>query len=232
MPLSVTAPYLACLAQAYAGNAQSRIVQAFFEEFGRKVARLPGLFASSFCDEAFTLCIVYIDRLASGRYGGGAGRNRENFCRALRELSGVPLFAMLHPCELVEQTEQKFPDALPLVKSIVEKAPGALLGEAVLARAIQNSSLDPSIKGQLIANLWRASIASICYSHLRRPEIHGPGSGGLSFDETIYDGQKGVTVDFPMMYSALRGIHEQIKAISVQTGNWFGNPNYFFTLRV
>ncbi len=204
-------------------------IRAFFDEFGRKVARLSELFDKSFQDEAFTLCVVYVDRLASGHYGGDPGQNGENFCRALRELGGNPLFAMVHPRELLERTEQKFPDAVALVKSIVEKAPGALFEEAQLARAIENSSLVESAKRNLTANLWRASIASICYSHIRGPEIHGPGSGGLTFSETVYSGKVGVEVDFHTIYDALRSIHEHIKAMSVQTGNWFGNAKYRLT---
>jgi hypothetical protein len=44
-------------------------------------------------------------------------------------LNGNSLFAMLHPRELLERTGQKFPGAVALVRSIVEKkAKGALLG--------------------------------------------------------------------------------------------------------
>jgi hypothetical protein len=98
--------------------------------------------------------------------------------------------------------------------------------EEHLARAIGDSSLDESSKHKLVANLWRASIASICYEHVRGPEIHGPGSGGLDFDETHYSGKKGIKVDFRTVYQALCNIHERVKAISVQSGDWFGNPNY------
>ena len=140
-----------------------QFVRHFFEGFGRKVERLPELFEQSFCDEAFTLCVVYIDRLASGRYGGDR-RNHENFSRALRELAGNPLFAMLHPRELLEKAKTTFPAALPFLRAVVEKHPGALLEEPALAQAIANSTLDEFTKQNLTANLWRASIASICYS--------------------------------------------------------------------
>ena len=202
-------------------------IRAFFDNFGSKISRLSELFKASYCDEAFTLCVVYIDRLASCYYGGEPGQNHENFCRALKNLSGNPLFAMIHPRELLERTKQKLADAVPLVESMLEqKALGALLEEEELARAIKGSSLDESTKHKFLANLWRASIGSICYKHVRGPEIHGPGSGGLDFDETLYNGKKGIKVDFHLVYHALCNIHERIKAISVQTGDWFGNPNY------
>jgi hypothetical protein len=139
--------------------AKEELIRAFFDEFGRKLSRLPELFKGSFVDEAFTLSVVYIDRLASGHYGD-PGKNHENFCRAPRELSGNPLFALLHPRELLEGTEQKFPRAVKHVRSIVENnALGALLEDVEVARAVKNSSLDASAKSDIAANLWRASIA-------------------------------------------------------------------------
>jgi hypothetical protein len=202
-------------------------IRDFFDNFGSKISRLSELFKASYHDEAFTLCVVYIDRLASGFYGGDSGKNHENFCRALKELSGNPLFAMIHPRELLDRTMQKLPDAVPLVKSIIEKeTPGVLLEEQKVARAINDSSLDGSTKHKATANLWRASMASICYERVRGREIHGPGSGGLDFDETLYNGKKGIKLDFRLVYDALCNIHQQVKAESVQSGNWFGNPNY------
>jgi len=102
-----------------------------------------------------------------------------------------------------------------------------LLKEAKVIRAIRGSFLDESAKRNPTENLWRASMASICYRHVRGPEIHGPGSGGLDFDQTLYNGKKGIRVDFHLVYDALRSIHERIKTESVQSGNWFGNPRYF-----
>ncbi len=93
------------------------------------------------------------------------------------------------------------------------------MDEAEVVQAIQNSTIDESAKRVLAENIWRASIASICYVHVRGPEIHGPGSGGLDFDETIYNGKKGIKVDFHRVHDALSNIHIQIKAKSLQSGH-------------
>jgi len=58
---------------------KQQAIQSFFARFGQKIERLPELREKSFEDEAFTLCLVYIDRVASGHFGGKAGRNRESF---------------------------------------------------------------------------------------------------------------------------------------------------------
>lgn len=200
-------------------------IRAFFEHFGRKVERLPKLFAGCFSDEAFTLCVVYIDHLASGHYGGDQ-QNHENFSRALRELGGDPLFAMLHPRVLLEKVKESCPQALPLFESVADKHPSDLLHEAALAQEVRNSDLDESIKQKLKSNLWRASIASICYSEIRGSAVHGPGGGALSFGESIYMGKKGVTVDFHRLYESLLRIYDQINAQSLKSVKWFGNPDY------
>lgn len=200
-------------------------IRAFFEAFGCRIERLPKLFAESFGDEAFTLCVMYIDRLASGHYGGD-GNSHRSFSSALRELGGDPLFAMLHPRVLLEKAKEFCPDAVPLLESTVKMHPSALLEEVALAQAIRNSNLNESIKHKLRDNLWRASIASICYSRIRGQLVHGPGGGPLSFDQSDYKGQKGVRVDFRLLHEALLRIYDHIKAMSLENAEWFGNPNY------
>lgn len=205
---------------------KQEFIEAFFQEFERKADRLQKLWSQSYVDEAFTLCLVYIDRLASGHYGGKYGRNRGNYWRALKELSGNPLFGMIHPLRLVEQTKARCPSATALIESIVAKKPHELLEEGVLAGEIRVSSLTDCEKVKLVSNLWRSSMANISYDYIRNAEVHGPGSGGLSFDESIYQGKVGVTLDFQIFYDALRATLLRVKEVSVKTSQWFGNPNY------
>jgi hypothetical protein len=205
---------------------KQKLVEAFFGEFEQKIKRLEELRSQSFEDEAFTLCLVYIDRLASGHYGGKYGRNRKNFWRALKELSNNPLLGMIHPLPLLEQTKAKCPTATSPIESIIKKQPHALLDEDKLAEEIRHWSLTDSEKVGLISSLWRASIASISYDYIRNAEVHGPGSGGISFDESIYKGQVGVTLDFKIFFDALRSILSRVTEMSISSSQWFGNPNY------
>ena len=205
---------------------KQQCINAFFEEFEEKADRLRRLWAESFADEAFTLCLIYIDWLASGHYGGKYGQNQKNFCRALKELSNNPLFGMIHPRHLVEETRRNCPSMASIIESITSRKPQALLDEEKLAKDIRKSSLTDCEKGKLISNLWRASIANISYDRIRNPEVHGPGSGGLSFDESIYQGKVGVTVGFRAFYDAFRAILLRIREISIKSSQWFGNPNY------
>lgn len=75
-------------------------IQEYFSEFRKKIERLDELFKWTFGEEVWTLCVVYIDQLASGKYYDGQEKNHENFCRALSELSGDRFFGMIHPQRL------------------------------------------------------------------------------------------------------------------------------------
>ncbi len=206
--------------------AKQQMIKGFFDGFEDKVDRLQELRAKGFDDEAFTLCLVYIDRLASGHFGGKAGHNRRNFCRVLAELSGNPLFGLIHPRELRELAREHCPFATKLVDDIVSSRPDTLLDEKQIADEIRKSTLSEEEKNQIITNLWRASLASITYDSIRVAEAHGPGSGGLSFDKTIYNGQIGLTLDFAKLFDALKEILKRVAETSMSTGEWFGNPNY------
>lgn len=170
--------------------------------------------------------MVYIDRLASGHFGGKEGQNRKNFWRALSELSGHPLFGMLHPKHLQRLTQQYCPSASAFINTIVGRHPDELLEEGKVAEEIRNSSLLEDEKVRLAENLWRASMANIAYDYIRSAEVHGPGSGGLSFDKTVYNGQTGLTLDFKKFFEALNQIFKRVVEFSISSGHWFGNPNY------
>jgi len=133
---------------------------------------------------------------------------------------------MIHPRRLQEVTQRYCSTASPFIDALVGKCPHALLNEHDVAEEIRKSSLLEPEKDKLISNLWRASMANIAYDHIRVAEVHGPGSGGLSFDETIYEGKKGVTLDFEKFYDALKEIFRRVADLSVQSEQWFGNPNY------
>jgi len=201
-------------------------IRSFFEEFERKVNRLQELYDNSFQDEAFTLCMIYVDRLASGHFGGREGQNRKNFSKALTQLSGNPLFGMIHPLQLQRLTKRFCPSAASFIQSVAGKQPHFLLDEAKLAEEIRQSSLPGQEKAELISHLWRASMSNIAYDHVRGAEVHGPGSGGQPFGETIYDGKKGVVLDFDIFYGALKEILKKVTELSLSSDDWFGNPNY------
>lgn len=213
-------------------------IKAFFDELRERIENLKTLNAStSFRTEALMLCLVYIDGLASNYYAGGDGKNKEDFCRALRELSDDALFGKLHAKMLLDRDNDKYWAATKTdknasvariaVQELAKGKPGELLDESEVVERIRSSATDKKTKDRLIHNLWRSSVGAICYDMMRNGAVHSLGTGALSFDQTLYEGKLGLTLNFERLLGALRRICGHIGMESVETGEWFGRTDYF-----
>jgi hypothetical protein len=211
-------------------------IKAFFDEIGERIENLAKLNAStSFRTEALMLSLVYIDGLASNYYAGGDGKNKEDFCRALRELSEDPLFGKLHAKMLLDpdndkywaatRTDKNASVARIAVEELAKGKPGELLDESEVAERIRSSAIDKETKDSLIHNLWRSSVGAICYDMMRTSAVHSLGTSALSFDQSLYEGKLGFTLDFERLLGALRHICGHIGMESVETGEWFGRKD-------
>jgi hypothetical protein len=211
---------------------KSIFVNEYFKQVMEKIAKLATLYSqningTSYRDEAFMLCMVYIDGLASLYYGEG---NAKTFCKALSELSGNPLFSKLHSKTLVDaKFWQTAPKAKPDTLALIQSRPGELLDEQEVADIIRKSGLPERLANDLVGSLWRYSIAAICYEYMRTGAVHGFGTGTLTFGETIHEGKRGVSLDFKTLHGALEKIGAHVAAESIETGEWFGRPDFFKT---
>jgi hypothetical protein len=208
-------------------------IQAYFDDLSTRIENLKKLSSGqiegqSFRDEALILCLVYIDGLASNYYGEDG--IKESFCKALRELSGNPLFGKLHVRRLLDpENDPHWEGAKDGVEKLASENPGELLDETDVANSIRKSGVLEHVQEKLIKNLWRYSIAAICYEMMRNAAVHGLGASTLSFDETIYEGTRGVRLTFTVLHQALVQIAQHISQESIRTGEWFGRKNYFKT---
>lgn len=207
-------------------------IEAYFDRMRARVDQLKKLDAGlldgeSFRDEALILCLVYIDGMASCYYGEKGTKTKENFCKALRELSGDPLFGKLHvPYLLSHEFDKHGAGAKPAVEALAASKPGQLLDETEVADAIPKSRVEKSDQQSLITNLWRYSVGAICYEVMRNAAVHGLGASPLSFGETLHAGAQGFELNFPVLHEALRSISEQVAKESIDKGEWFGRKNY------
>jgi hypothetical protein len=202
-------------------------IQEYFSDFRKRTERLDELFKAAFEEEVWTLCVVYIDQLASGRYYDGQEKNHENFCRALSELSGDRFFGMIHPQRLSDLAQSRGDAIRDVIGQFVKNHPGQFIEQETFKQFVQQSSLTEPVKSSLIANLWRASVASICYERIRCQAVHGPGwTSTLTFDKTAYDGALGARVDYGRLRDALYGVLREVESLSLHSEEWFGNPLY------
>ncbi|MEI9969816.1 MAG: hypothetical protein WDM87_14765 [Terracidiphilus sp.] len=151
-------------------------IQAYFSDFRGKLNRLDVLFTNSFVEEALILCIVYIDQLASGKYYDGEEKNKENFCRVLAELGGDPFFSAIHPQQLLTEARKRGGGVENILAQMIQEHPNQFLDRDKVIAFIEASSLSKSDKASTIMNLWRTSVAMICYERIRCQAIHGPGA--------------------------------------------------------
>jgi len=209
-------------------------VTAYFEQVKLRIEKLATLRSQkigemSFKDEAFILCLVYIDGLASCYYGNGKGSQR-TFCQAMRELSGNPVFGKLHAQVLLDPENYKLwknaAGAKKQVEELVKERPGELLDESEIAAIIRQGTMLQAKQDKLIDDLWRFSIGAICYRYMRCAAVHGFGAGPLSFSETVHEGKQGFRLDFDVIYAALRNVGAHVAQVSIEKGEWFGRPDY------
>jgi hypothetical protein len=209
-------------------------VSAYFEQVKSRIEKLATLRSQkigemSFEDEAFILCLGYIDGLASCYYGNKKGSQR-TFCQAMRELSGNPVFGKLHPQVLLDPKNDKrwkyATDAKQQVEELVKKRPSELFDESEIAAIIRQGTIVQAERDKLIADLWRFSVGAICYTHMRCAAVHEFGTAPLSFGETVHEGKLGFRLDFDVVYAALQNVGAHVAQVSIEKGEWFGRPDY------
>jgi hypothetical protein len=184
----------------------------------------------SFRDEAFILCLVYIDGLASSYYRTGPGNVGKNFCKALRKLSGNPLFGKLYAPWLLDSKNDKYKhwkQAKTLVQQLVTTRAGKLLDAVEIAQAIRHHAVMPKgDKKSLVGELWHYSVAAICYEVMRNAAVHGLGASPLCFSKTVHDGHEGFELSFSVLHEALQRIGEHVAKTSISKGEWFGRKGF------
>jgi hypothetical protein len=210
-------------------NNKTFFVAAYFDRLQFRIEKLrAGKFDGlSLKEESLVLCLLYIDGLASCYYGEATAKA---FCNAMRDLSGNPLFAKLHPQKLLDPANDKYwknaASARLEVEKQVQARPNEMLDESCLAHIIRQSHIPEAQQGELIGNLWRCSIGAICYEYMRCAAVHGLGANSLVFSTTTYEGKQGFILDFDLLYVALENIVAHVARESIDRGEWFANPDY------
>jgi len=216
--------------------AKATCIKAYFDDLNKRIENLADLNAlDCFRDDALILCLVYIDGLASNYYEGR--EVNKNFCRALRELSGNALFGKIHAKFLLDPDNDKYwaggktdkdgAKAKFAVEGLASRGSGDLLDELEVAGQIRSSGVGKEMAQRIVSNLWRSSIAAICYEEMRNGAVHRLGTKTLTFGETFYEGRLGFKLNFDVLHRALRHISDHIAKESVVKGEWFARKDYF-----
>jgi hypothetical protein len=206
-------------------------IPVFFDDFDKKIRYLEELYNDGHRDEARVLCACYIDYIASGLYWP-VEQNNVNYVKVLKEHGGKEIFSYIHPKmldkelhKLAKKRRKKWAIIYAKVSPGLQGALGRLYGEPetinLLATLLSASELENTKR-----EIWRGTFAAIVYDRFRNPAVHefGP-PGGITFDNTTFQGQPVPEIDFFMIHDCLKKIVGVAREISIKTGRFFGH-NY------
>lgn len=211
-------------------HAKRQYIAAFFDDLKAKSEFLVELHTSSRRDEAWILCSVYIDRLGNALSASPTFTSR-NFATVLLERGGEPVLDLVLPGRLLselrsnEKRLKRMPDGA-MVRVCV--ALDNLTSDVAWTRDELRGHLAPVLSSHdlswLEGELWRGSLASVVYEHIRCPNVHEFGSGdGLCFSKARHNGHPIPDVDLWMLHRALQRIIGYARSLSETTNKLFGH---------
>jgi hypothetical protein len=205
--------------------AKQAVMGEYFDKWAQRMAFLDQLAASDHADEALLLACCYIDALANNLYPGDEGSHRK-FVRVLSEHSNNSVFAAVYPPEILAflasrdaSWAKQFHDRLAShLKSLV----GPLLGEDAFLGALQ-----PPLNAQecehLRRHLWRGTIASVLYTHVRSEAVHNFPPMNVVFGVSVFGGEPMRDLNYHLVGPAAKAVLTVCHDISLSTGKYYGH---------
>jgi hypothetical protein len=140
----------------------------------------------------------------------------------LEEESGNPLFALVHPTQLVRvlKDNKLFNSDLKTIEPLIEKFGKPLQTQKIIFEAL-SPALSKDQKNWFQDNFFKCTIAAISYERVRSELVHDISAGSLSFSETTFNGAPVPNLDFDLLYRALLNIFECGKSRSIETNTWY-----------
>lgn len=206
-------------------EAKRHPIEAYFEDLQRRVELLPRLSDAGYPDEALLLCCCRIESLGSSLYWPDDSAAK-NFVRVLQEYGGEELLWHVHPKQLIESLRERVPK---LYRLIGDRLCAALASDEHALRspneiaAPLDGRLAPSELKQLMQHLWRGTVASLVYSYLRGPLVHGPGASPLLLSKSRLHGGPIPVLDFNLLFPPLCRVLNEAKRISIASDSLFGH---------
>lgn len=203
--------------------AKQQFIAAYFDDLRARAYFAGELRDDGHGEEAMTLCCCYIDGLANFLYHD-SDRSAFNFVRLLREHGHQPDLMKACPVALTGWLGFNHPKLAPLARKLSAGLGGdhnRIMSEPQLTSEISRL-LTRQEASALSSHTWRASLAFIAYTHLRRPSVHATGSSSA-----VIIGSGGpsipVRISFDTMHSALLAIIDDLHDLSLRTNKWFGH---------
>lgn len=213
---------------------------AWFKALKKKIDRTSMLFqngnkldSSSWEDEAFILCVVYLDRL-SNRIKSSYETCHRRFCTLLINHGGNDFFGKISFRQLLRNLKKKkkvirtgdkilnhlnsqgcdLDKEMFCKNNLPESYQKIFEREELLSFFTSDAILTQEELKQLEPELWQGSIASICYEFVRCPTIHEDTQRTLRVGET--------QLNFNILYPALNSVYDYIESTYRRNGKFLG----------
>ena len=111
---------------------------------------------------------------------------------------------------------------LQKITPILRQAQAMLYDDNELIKLLRPALTTQELE-RLKNELWRGTLASIVYSWIRNPAVHGFGCLGVSFSNTTFQGHPVPAIGFQMLRNCLTRIARVARDRSLSTGKWFGH---------
>ncbi len=205
--------------------AKKEFIEAFFDELQQRVD-LTGKLARDFGNEARLLCCCHIEGLGNWLNPNLAGGPARVFVKVVADHGGDPRLLLVLPKRLADSLPWK--SASPAVAAEIQGALAALPRDQAYTESEFLAALPPTTTADALSfvsrEVWRGTVASIAYEHIRSSGVHWLGSSsGVSFSGTTHHGTPLETVDYEMLRGALDRILGHAREVSISSGKWFGH---------
>jgi len=208
-------------------NEQSKAycIQAYFDDLESRIAFLKKLDDKGHQDEALMLCCCYIEALGSHLYHGSTNKAK-NYSKILSEHSGSIIFSLVHPSRLKEvlSNQKLFKNSISNFNKALDTWPKELIHPDIAIEKLKPFSSNEQIYW-LQNNIYKGTLAALSYDRIRSELVHDISACTISLSETTYNNSPVPSLNFKLLYSALKNIFQFHKTRSLQTNLWYFEQN-------
>ncbi len=205
-------------------QAKERYIKDYFDALDLRIRFTSELKAGGHRHEAMLLCCCYIEGIAN-HLARNSDSSAKNFCEALTQYGGEPVFQLVFPQRALEHFPWK--SASPALGSSLRAALESLPSQEAftleeVVRRLQSSIAAEAI-GFLRSEGWRATAAFVVYERIRSRLVHWLSSADyFTFPTTLHQGARIPDIGFQMLHDALSSIASHVRRESLASGEWFG----------
>ncbi len=206
-------------------KAKRDLIGAYFAAAERRIAFLVDLSREGHGEEAMTLCPTYIDGF-SQRLCWPSTQSGRNFVDAVVQFGGDPELGLIHPLQAQRSFGAMKGPWKEIGTAVAFAYPGPTyeLFHATAFEAAMAPDLTPAELAQIRAEIWRGTVASVAYQHLRNPSVHSfATAGSITFSGTSYQGKAANALTFERLHAALARLAAEARRRSEANNQWFGD---------